>query len=119
METHANPPTRRRKALPETCPDWLADALGRIEGQLRSLEIGRLDRLAFSIAESAQIAGLSRSSLYIAIADGRLKTRKNGRRTIILREDLQSFLASLPDGMPKSVNGYLPRRITRDADNGR
>jgi hypothetical protein len=34
--------------------------------------------------------------LYQAIADGTLKARKLGKRTLVLRADLQAFLASLP-----------------------
>ena len=53
-------------------------------------------KLGFSLKETATASGLSRSLLYIAIAEGTLRARKCRGRTIILREDLQEFLASLP-----------------------
>src|SRR5688572_3270248 len=101
MKTPANPRTPTRKAPPDSGPDWLAEALERVEGQLRSLEIGGLDRLAFTIEETARICGLGRSTIYTAVADGRLRIRKNGRRTMVLRDDVKSFLAALPQVEPK------------------
>ena len=53
-------------------------------------------KLGFSIKEAAQASGLSRSLLYLAIGEGQLRARKCKARTVILREDLQQFLASLP-----------------------
>jgi hypothetical protein len=53
-------------------------------------------KLGFSIKEAASASGLSRSLLYIAIAKGQLGARKCRGRTVILRQDLQHFLASLP-----------------------
>jgi excisionase family DNA binding protein len=49
-----------------------------------------------SLPEAARIAGLGRTKLYEAISDGKLKARKVGKRTIILRADLHSFLRTLP-----------------------
>ncbi len=59
---------------------------------------GREPRKAFaySVEEAAKIAGLSRSSIYLALGDGRLTARKAGRRTIICPEDLQKFVRDLP-----------------------
>jgi excisionase family DNA binding protein len=53
-------------------------------------------KLGFSVNEAATASGLSRSLLYLTIAEGKLRARKCRGRTIILREDLQEFLASLP-----------------------
>jgi excisionase family DNA binding protein len=53
-------------------------------------------REGFSIAEACAVAGIGRTKLYQAIADGTLLARKFGKRTIILRTDLRAFLASLP-----------------------
>jgi hypothetical protein len=38
----------------------------------------------------------SRTFIYEAIKQGRLIARKAGRRTVVLDEDYQSFLESLP-----------------------
>lgn len=51
---------------------------------------------AYSVEEAAKIAGLSRSSIYLALGDGRLTARKAGRRTIICPEDLRKFVRDLP-----------------------
>jgi excisionase family DNA binding protein len=55
------------------------------------------ERLAFSIPTAAEVAESSRSEIYEALKRGALKAKKNGRRTIILRDDLMAYLASLPD----------------------
>lgn len=54
------------------------------------------DNSALSIAETTRILGIGRSTLYNLIKDGRLPVRKLGKRTLILREDLNKFVASLP-----------------------
>jgi hypothetical protein len=53
-------------------------------------------KFGFSIKETVHASGLSRSLIYLAIAEGKLCARKCRGRTLILREDLQQFLASLP-----------------------
>ena len=50
--------------------------------------------LALTIVEAAELARSSRSVIY-------LKGKKAGRRTVILREALGSYLTSLPDYCPK------------------
>ena len=51
---------------------------------------------AYSLAEIKQKTGLGRTSLYKAIAEGRLVARKCGRRTLVLADDLARFLHDLP-----------------------
>jgi excisionase family DNA binding protein len=53
-------------------------------------------RLAVTIPEACELAHLSRSTLYQAIKRGDLIARKYRRRTLILRSDLENFLAKLP-----------------------
>jgi excisionase family DNA binding protein len=53
-------------------------------------------KLAYSIAEFAHLSGLGRSFLYEQIKAGTLPVRKAGRRTLILQEDGQAWLAKLP-----------------------
>lgn len=53
-------------------------------------------KLAHSVAEFAQLSGLGRSFLYEQIKAGALPVRKAGRRTLILHEDGQDWLANLP-----------------------
>jgi len=52
--------------------------------------------LAHSIAEASARSGIGRTAIYELINSGQLPARKRGRRTLILAEDLQQFLASLP-----------------------
>ena len=62
----------------------------------RSVSSDDAVKLGFSIKEAASASGLSRSLIYIAIKEGKLRARKCRGRTVILRQDLQQFLASLP-----------------------
>ena len=55
-----------------------------------------IEQEGLSVAEACEVAGIGRTKLYEAIADGRLKARKLGKRTLILRDDLRQFLAALP-----------------------
>jgi excisionase family DNA binding protein len=55
-----------------------------------------LQREGLSIMEACAVAGIGRTKLYQAIADGSLIARKYGKRRIILRDDLRKFLFALP-----------------------
>jgi excisionase family DNA binding protein len=55
-----------------------------------------LQREGLSISEACAFAGIGRTKIYQAIADGSLKARKCGKRTLILRDELRQFLNSLP-----------------------
>jgi excisionase family DNA binding protein len=65
---------------------------------------GLKEPLAFSIVEAAELAGSSRSVIYEALERGDLKAKKVGRRTVILKEALGSYLSALPD-YPSSRRG--------------
>jgi excisionase family DNA binding protein len=49
-------------------------------------------KLAYSINEASSLTSLSKSYLRNEIRDGNLKSRKIGRRVLILNEDLQNYL---------------------------
>jgi excisionase family DNA binding protein len=54
------------------------------------------DKMAYSIDEFAEVSNTCRDKLYVAIHKGQLKARRNGRRTLILKEEGQAYLDSLP-----------------------
>jgi hypothetical protein len=51
---------------------------------------------AYRIPEVCARSGLGRTSIYAAIKSGALTARRYGRCTIVLAEDLASFLRNLP-----------------------
>lgn len=51
--------------------------------------------LSYSIEQVQTITGIGRTKLYEAINAGVLRARKFGKRTIILKADLEAFLESL------------------------
>src|SRR5215204_2562444 len=57
---------------------------------------------AYSIPELVELGPASRSTLYIAISQGRLIAHKLNRRTIVLRRDWEAFLDDLPTVQPAS-----------------
>lgn len=52
--------------------------------------------LALTIAEASARSGIGRTAIYELINSGQLPARKRGRRTLILAEDLQRCVRSLP-----------------------
>ena len=51
--------------------------------------------LSLSIEEVCSATGLGRTKLYEAINKGLLPAKKYGKRTIILKNDLEGFLSDL------------------------
>lgn len=54
------------------------------------------DVIAYTIADAVRISGSSRTVLYEENQEGRLPFRKLGRRTLIMRCDLEAWLAKTP-----------------------
>ena len=54
------------------------------------------EKLGLSAREAAHLAGIAVSTLYLKMDSGELVARKLGRRTVILRRDLEKFLSGLP-----------------------
>ncbi|WP_188910935.1 helix-turn-helix domain-containing protein [Salinarimonas ramus] len=52
--------------------------------------------LGLGVSDAARAAGVGRTAVYEALKSGALVARKLGRRTIILIDDLNAWLASLP-----------------------
>ena len=55
-----------------------------------------MERLAYSINDTARTLSLGRTSIYAMIADGRLAAFKLGRRTLIRAESIRLLIA--PEG---------------------
>jgi excisionase family DNA binding protein len=54
------------------------------------------EKLAISVSEACSLSNIGRTAFYAAVKRGAIRVRKNGRRTLVLRAELQSFLESLP-----------------------
>lgn len=52
-------------------------------------------RIAYSVAEACELTSLGRSKIYALISEGKLVTRKVGKRTLILASSLWE-LVDLP-----------------------
>ena len=54
------------------------------------------ETLAYSVADAAAVSSVSPTLIKQQIAAGKLRARKAGRRTLILRAELERWLAALP-----------------------
>lgn len=52
-------------------------------------------QLSYSIDEVCAVTGIGKTKIYQLINSGALRARKLGKRTIILKDDLEAFLSSL------------------------
>ena len=52
-----------------------------------------MERLAYSINDTAKALSLGRTSIYAMIADGRLEAFKLGRRTLVKAESIRRLIA--------------------------
>jgi excisionase family DNA binding protein len=52
------------------------------------------EKLSFTISETCAATGLGRTSIYDAINSGALKSARVCGRRLVLRQDLEAFLAS-------------------------
>jgi hypothetical protein len=53
-------------------------------------------RLAYTISKTGELSSISRSQVYVEIQTGRLRAVKVGGRTLVLHEDLITWLRSRP-----------------------
>jgi excisionase family DNA binding protein len=58
------------------------------------------NKIAVTVPEASALSGIGRSSIYKLFNERKLTPRKSGRRTLILVEELEEFLKSLPVGRP-------------------
>jgi hypothetical protein len=59
-------------------------------------ELDQITPRAFRIPDVCRATGLGRTSIYAAIKSGELVARKWKRRTVVLDEDVDTFLKNLP-----------------------
>ncbi|RWP40148.1 MAG: DNA-binding protein [Mesorhizobium sp.] len=52
--------------------------------------------ISVDIADAVSMSGISRSGLYKLFKAGKITPRKNGKRTLVLVSELQSYVESLP-----------------------
>ncbi len=52
-------------------------------------------RISLSIEEVQAATGLGRTKIYEAVSSGALPAKKWGKRTLVLKSDLEAFLSSL------------------------
>jgi hypothetical protein len=80
----------------------------------RAINEGAPRKRAYKIRELKEIGGPGHAKAYEDIRAGRLRAVKNGRSTLILAEDFERYLASLPaitsksDAQPESKPGDGP-----------
>lgn len=55
-----------------------------------------MTKISVTIPEAAEMIGIGRSSLYALFKEKKLTPRKCGKRTLILVEDLERYVKSLP-----------------------
>ena len=53
-----------------------------------------------TIEDWRKITGSNRNRFYQEVREGRLKARKYGRRTVVLRADFEAWLNDLPEFIP-------------------
>jgi excisionase family DNA binding protein len=56
-----------------------------------------MTKLSVTIPEAVEMTGISRTSIYKLFAEGKLPRKKNGKRSLILVEDLERVVKSLPE----------------------
>jgi excisionase family DNA binding protein len=83
------------QSVPSTLWRFTRDA-GEFKERFMQQKYEPVLREALSIGEVCNATNLGRTKVYEAIAQGRLKARKYGKRTLVLMDDLRAFLSALP-----------------------
>jgi predicted DNA-binding transcriptional regulator AlpA len=63
-----------------------------------------MGKIAVTLPEATALSGIGRSSLYKAFTQGKLTPRKAGKRTLILVDELEQYLKSLPAGVRRDAD---------------
>ena len=62
------------------------------------VEAPTMRKIALTLSEATEVSGIGRSSLYKLFNDGKLTPRKAGKKTLILVDELETYLRNLPKG---------------------
>ena len=54
------------------------------------------DKIALTVAEAAAVASMGITKFYEEMNAGRITARKNGRRTVVMRSEIERYLHDLP-----------------------
>ena len=57
-----------------------------------------IEKIAYSPKDAAEATNICKTNIFHAIARGDLKSRRFGRKRLILREDLLEWVKSMPEG---------------------
>ena len=60
-------------------------------------------KLAYTIDQATEAGAGGRTKIYEAIAAGKLRAKKRGKRTIILAPHLAEYLENLPDFLDQAA----------------
>ena len=74
-------------------------------------------QLSLSIEDAIKATGLGRTKLYEAINKGLLPAKKYGKRTFILKKDIEEFLANLDPYPRKLHDQFLSLARVRSIEN--
>ena len=55
------------------------------------------ERMAYRVSEAAEVLAISRSRFYELVAEGRIRTLKEGARTLVRRSELERYLDDLTE----------------------
>jgi excisionase family DNA binding protein len=61
----------------------------------------------YTINQAIKSLGIGRTHIYKLIAEGELKAKRIGVKTVILRSEIKRFMSELPDWKPRE--GWNPR----------
>lgn len=58
-------------------------------------------QISMTLEKATEASGIPRSRFYELFKEGKLTPRKSGRRTLVLTEELEQYLKSLPKGVSR------------------